>query len=343
MRLLFIKLKHIGDTLLLTPTLAAVHATHPSAQIWVVVRRGCEGILAGCTVIDRLLTVAEPEKEKRSMWNWWEDFRTALLLRRQRFDYAFELTDGDRGRWLCGLSGAQVRCANDAVRPLNWWWRRRFDYVSHFDWRECHRAEKDFFTVNDCLSLGREVPPLEFNRARVETWNRRLPDGNYAVIHPGTRWQRKRWPEAKWIEVGRRLLEQVGCLIISVGPDPEETKLAASLAGNLGSRAISTEGKLSWAQLAGVLYGAKLLVSLDTAAMHLAAACQCPTVAIFGASVAAQWRPWRVRHRLLQPDQKDLASANLIGDEAQAKLIQKVELPDVLAACDELLRGSLAS
>jgi heptosyltransferase-3 len=241
------------------------------------------------------------------------------------------------------LSGAQVRCANDAVRPLNWWWRRRFDYVSHFDWRECHRVEKDFFTVNDCLSLGREVPPLEFNRARVETWNRRLPDGNYAVIHPGTRWQRKRWPEAKWIEVGRRLLEQVGGLIISVGPDPEETKLAASLAGNLGPRAISTEGKLSWAQLAGVLYGAKLFVSLDTAAMHLAAACQCPTVAIFGASVAAQWRPWRVRHRLLQPDQKDLASANLIGDEAQARLIQKVKLSDVLAACDELLRTSLAS
>ena len=77
--------------------------------------------------------------------------------------------------------------------------------------------------------------------------------------------------------------------------------------------------------------------------MHLAAACQCPTVAIFGPSVPTQWRPWRVRHRLLLPDQKDVASANLIGDEAQGRLIQKVELSDVLAACDELLGGSLAS
>ena len=45
-KLLFIKLKHIGDALLLTPTLTAARAACPQAQIWVVVRKGSEGILA---------------------------------------------------------------------------------------------------------------------------------------------------------------------------------------------------------------------------------------------------------------------------------------------------------
>jgi len=61
MRLLFVKPKHIGDILLLTPTLAATRAAHPDAEIWVIVREGTEGILAGCPAIDHLITAPAPE------------------------------------------------------------------------------------------------------------------------------------------------------------------------------------------------------------------------------------------------------------------------------------------
>ena len=47
MRILLIKPKQIGDSLILTPTITAIKRAHPEAEIWVVVRRGCEGILAG--------------------------------------------------------------------------------------------------------------------------------------------------------------------------------------------------------------------------------------------------------------------------------------------------------
>jgi ADP-heptose:LPS heptosyltransferase len=33
--------------------------------------------------------------------------------------------------------------------------------------------------------------------------------------------------------------------------------------------------------------------------MHLAAACQCPTVGIFGLSSVVQWKPWQVPSRVL--------------------------------------------
>ena len=66
MRLLFVKLKHIGDSLLLTPTLSAVRTMYPDSEIWVVVRRGCEAILRGCPAIDNLLTAAAPELSSRS-------------------------------------------------------------------------------------------------------------------------------------------------------------------------------------------------------------------------------------------------------------------------------------
>ena len=125
MRLLFVKPKHIGDALLLTPTLTAVRAAYPQAEIWVVVRRGCEGILAGCPAIDHLLTAAPAETARRSWRSALADFQLGLQLRRQPFDYAFELSNGDRGRWLAGCSGARVRTLNSCGVRLHWWWRRR--------------------------------------------------------------------------------------------------------------------------------------------------------------------------------------------------------------------------
>ncbi len=331
MHLLFVKLKHIGDSLLLTPTLTAARAAYPDALIWVAVRKGCEGILAGCPAIDRVVTAAAPEAARRSPLNLWHDWLLIRELKRQHFDYAFELSDGDRGRWLCALSGARFRATNSAGRHLNRWWLKRFNLYSAFAWQDRHRVEKDFFTVHDCLPLGTIVPPLTFARERAITPSLGQFAGRYAVLHPGTRWKRKRWPRERWIEVGIALLEQLPQLIISAGPDPEEKALASGLCAALGSRVRSTEGQLSWPHLAGLLYEAALFVGVDTAAMHLAAACQCPTVAIFGPSNPSEWRPWEVTHRLIVPG--TLARTQLPPE----RQIEGVLASEVIQACRELV------
>jgi len=338
MRLLFVKLKHIGDSLLLTPTLAAVRATYPQAEIWVVVREGCEGILSGCPAIDQIRTAAAPEAVKRSRWNWWHDFQTIRELRQRRFDYAFELTDGDRGRWIAALGGAKVRCANGAGRALNWWWKGQFNSVSQFEWQCRHRAEKDFFTVADALPLKGEVPAMVFSRERTQDWPPAAAFPNYAVIHPGTRWRRKRWPKEKWIELGRHLLGRLPALIISAGPDTEERALASDLQAALGPNVLNTAGRTSWAQLAGLLHRAGLFVGVDTAAMHLAAACQCPTVAIFGASNVAEWRPWKAPHRSVLPGGIVIAGSGPVNGKTGAETkTQDVLVSDVVRGCEELL------
>ena len=331
MRILFIKLKHIGDALLLTPTLAATRKRYPEASIWVVVRKGCDGILEGCPAIDRLLTAVPPEPDKRSLLYWLPDVGLIRELRRQRFDYAFELSDGDRGRWISYLSRARNRCASKPAQPLNWWWRRQFTFISGFDWPKRHRVEKDFFTVNDTLPLGDEIPPLVFEQTATKPSGLPVRPGAYALLHPGTRWQRKRWPAEKWIELGQFLLAHVPQLVISVGPDREETELAAILRAAFGAKAISTEGKLSWAQLAGLLYQARLFVGVDTAAMHLAAACECPTVAIFGPSLVDQWRPWQVPNQVVTPP--SLARQSV----PEERLTEAVEVHDVQQACKAML------
>jgi heptosyltransferase-3 len=338
-KLLFIKLKHIGDALLLTPTLTAVRAAHPSAEIWVVVRRGSEGILAGCPAIDRVLVSAAPEKNKRHPFGWLDDFKLLRELRRQKFDHAFELTDGDRGRLLAAWSGAQFRCANGGGQRVPVFWRPWFNLLSKHDWRNEHQVEANFHLVDEFLPLGvREPPPLVFDRAQAKPCDLGVQLANYVVVHPGTRWKRKRWPLEKWIETGKYLTRQGMQIVVSTGPDAEEIAFAEKLTAGIGHQTLTTAGRASWAQLAGLLYQAKLFVGVDTAAMHLAAACQCPTVAIFGDTVATHWHPWRVSHRLVLPS----LPADVKPPIERAKLIQYVPVSGVIDAIDSLFSQKTA-
>lgn len=336
--MLFLKPKHIGDALLLTPTLMAVKARYPAAEIWVLVREGTESILAGCPVIDRVVTTAAVEVQGRRLSAVLEDLKLVGELRRQRFDHAFELSDGDRGRWLALLSGARERVATRVYARMSWVARRAITRFSDLDWLSGHRVEKDFALVNEVLPLGAPVPPLAYCLERRVTWPPGATLRKFAVLHPGTRWQRKRWPLERWIALGRGLQARDLSLVISAGPDAEERAQARRLQAELGAGALSTDGQTSWAQLAELLGRARLFVGVDTAAMHLAAACQCPTVALFGPSVVHFWRPWHVAHRVVQA-----AAARAAAQEPDyltrvaGLSAAEVPLAEVQAACEELL------
>jgi len=101
MRILFTKLRHIGDNLLVTPIITATRRKFPGAEIWVAVRRGTEGILAGCPEIDRILVTARPEQGGRTWVDFREDLATFAKIARTKFDYAFELGTTTAGECWC--------------------------------------------------------------------------------------------------------------------------------------------------------------------------------------------------------------------------------------------------
>ena len=311
MRILFTKLRHIGDNLLIPPTIVATKQKFPEAEIWVAVRRGTEGILAGCPEIDRIVTTARPEEGRRTWRDVGRDMGTLAEIATNRFDYAFELGDNDRGRTLVTASRAAVRCCNSYERPegepLSTFWKKRFNRLITTGHGPVHQVLRDYNAPRETLSLAEEAPPLRFTR---EVW---LPhglepkiNGPYAVIHAATRWPSKSWPPGRWRQVVTALLKKFPQVVISCGPNDREIAEAEQLSvgeeGNAGhgGRVLSTGGALSWRQLASLLGSAELFVGVDTAAMHLAAAVQCPSVVLFGHSPSYQFMPWKSPHRVVR-------------------------------------------
>jgi len=330
MRILFIKLRHIGDSLLLTPTIAATKAKFPDAEIWVLVRKSCDAILVGCPEIERILTTANPDASKRSHGDWIEDFKLAALLRRTNFDFVFELTDNDRARFFALAAKTKSRCANEH-RSLHWLWRPFFQNICKTKRYSKHQVERDYVCPQEVLELLKNAPALRFAPERMVEWT--ATQEKYAVVHLHTRWARKSWPIERWRELLRGVLQFVPHIILSCGPGHAEVTEAKALCDQLGPQVTTTAGCASWSQLASLLRKAAFFVGVDTAAMHLAAATGCPTVCLFGPSPVFEYHPWKVKNWIIRPQE-------WLGEEAAKKiptsdLMNEIPVDRVLAACRE--------
>lgn len=340
MRILFIKLLHIGDNLLLTPTIVATKERFPDAEIWVAVRRGTEGILAGCPEIDRIVTTARPEEGRRTWSDFGKDLATLAEIAVTPFDYAFELGDNNRGRILAAASTAKVRCTNSYERPegipLSPSWKRRFNRLVTTGHGPVHQVLRDYHAVRATLGLPGDPPRMRFAREAMHPHALvGAITGKYAVVHAATRWASKSWPLDRWKQVIAELLERFPQVVISCGPNPREIAEAEMLREGFGDRVLSTEGKASWTQLAGLLASASLFVGVDTAAMHLAAAVQCPSVILFGHPPAYQFRPWKCPHRVVRSKDSMIETERyqLPGEE----LMQEISVEMVSKAMASML------
>lgn len=323
--LLFIKLKVIGDALLLTPTLTAVRKKYPQARISVLLRQGTQGILAGCPAIDRIYTTEAPEHEKRAGGSFRQHLALLRELRRQRFDWVFELGGNDRGRILGALAGGRKRAAgHDPLSTSRW--SSLFRFPPNTAAERPHQVELDYFPVAHFLDLPTdEAPHLVFDSSGERPWNEKLTKQPFAVVHPATRKARKEWPAERWTEVIAGLRRDYASVVVSCGPDPVEVALGEQLCHAGGAGVTTTAGKASFGQLAWLLKRADLFVGVDTAAMHLAAACGCPTVAVWGPSDENRWRPWRCPHLLVTP-------AGAAGIPWKQRDIKQIEVVPVLEA-----------
>jgi heptosyltransferase-2 len=108
-----------------------------------------------------------------------------------------------------------------------------------------------------------------------------LVRGKVVAMAPGARWETKRWPAGHFHTLALEL-EALGYGVLVVG-DSSEKELCGSIA--TGTKAINASGKLSLGELAAALGNSSVLVTNDSAPLHMAEAVGTPVVALFGPTV----------------------------------------------------------
>jgi heptosyltransferase-2 len=125
------------------------------------------------------------------------------------------------------------------------------------------------------------LPLDQADEAEAEQWLRgnNVPNG-FVALAPGSIWATKRWPF--YPELAAAL---EGAAVVIGGPD--DRPAGERIVEATGGRARNAAGALSLRGSAALLRRASLLVTNDSAPLHLATAAATPIVAIFGPTVAA--------------------------------------------------------
>jgi heptosyltransferase-3 len=292
-------LRHIGDTLLSTPTFRALRAAFPSARILAVVNEGTQEMLEGNPDIDEILVFHRRRRNEGGLGRWKEEAALVRSLRAFKAGLTVNLTEGDRGAIFSVLSGARFRVGVAPRRKGLLGKELFFTHLCGPPDRYRHAVLRDLDVV---AAAG--IPPADLRlRFSISVGEREkaarilreagIAAGHpFAVVQPTSRWTFKCWTEEGMAGVISHLADQGIAPVVTSGPAPTEVAQAERIRERSGGRAVSLAGRLSLRELGAVIASARLFVGVDSAPMHVSAAVGTPTVALFGPTGAFNWAPW---------------------------------------------------
>lgn len=276
--ILVVATRRIGDVLLVTPLIRSLRNAYPQATIDVLVFAGKAGVLEGNPDCSGVIEVAERPRP-REYWG---------LLRRifRRYDLAIATQQSDRSHLYAWLAS---RRRVGLVPDMKWssaWKRASCEAYALLDDVNTHTVVQNL-RLADQLGIARHYDVVAPGAPLQES----LEDP-YVVVHPVAMFDYKSWTQAGWTGLISWLRAAGLKVVLSGGPSVEERAYCAALAGK--PDVLDRSGKLSLAELAQLIRGARLYVGPDTSVTHIAAACGTPTLAIFGPSNPVKWGPWPV-------------------------------------------------
>lgn len=153
----------------------------------------------------------------------------------------------------------------------------------------------------------------------------------------------RRWPDERFVELGRKLLTEMPDAAIVVTGAPAEAEGAAALASQLGERTVSLAGRTTLRQLLALFSISDLLVSNDSGPVHFAALTPIPVVALYGPETPALYGPLSRRHRALQAGLACSPCVSILNHRMSPcddnVCMQQISVAEVLSAAQELLQG----
>ncbi|WP_411376387.1 glycosyltransferase family 9 protein [Arthrobacter sp. MPF02] len=205
--------------------------------------------------------------------------------------------------------------------------RRTIGHKSDFfdgpPWRpELHERER---WVRLLEWHGIEADPLDVHLERPHVPS---PVPGATVLHVGAAYGSRLWPADRFAAVAREL-DQAGHHVVFTGGASEKDRAAevCRLAG-LPDEAVLAS-KLGLAEFAATIADAKVVVSADTGAAHLASAYGTPSVVLFGPAPPEIWGPPPGPHTVLT--NAELRLGETFAEQPDPALLA-VTVPDVMAA-----------
>lgn len=297
-RVLFIATRQIGDVLVTTPLITAARRIWPEAQFDFLGYRGKLDMLKGNPEIHELIETSEHP----NLWEYLKLFNRLF----QRYDLAIITQPSDRAYFfgsLAALRRVGVVVQDTPKSRQKSAWKRSIcmhwvavDYFKQHVIVEKLKLLEPFYRAKGLDLFANPIavtPPVGQALTPILQSQLRQP---YIVLHPGPLNGYKRWPLAYWAQLIKELVTLKYQVVLSASPAEQDLALNRDILSLLddavAQSVIDSKGQLTLSQVKTLLDGADLYIGVDTSVTHLAAACEIPTIALFGPTPPTNFGPW---------------------------------------------------
>ncbi len=338
-KVLVVRLRSIGDTVLATPSLYALRRFLPHAQIDVLLESWVAPVLDGFEYVTNIITVERGSTSSRA--------RIAQRLRAARYDVAYNLHGGTTATLLIRASGAKHRVGFESYQ-----YKRLLNHLAPPAselWRmpKTHSVEQQLALLGWTGIPVADRPPthLAVTLQARDSIAAKLsaagfaPGTRLALLHPAAAFDTKQWATENFARVAEFLSEKGITPVAVVGPKEVEV-----LRGLQRHCTIPIHGfaDLTLPEVTALAAQSRIFVGNDSGIAHMAAAVNTPSVVIFGSSNVHHWRPWS--EAVSEIVREDMPCAPCPGytcgefDEPQC--IRRITVEKVISACERVLRAT---
>jgi ADP-heptose:LPS heptosyltransferase len=303
----------LGDLLCAVPALRALRATWPGAHVTLLGLRQAEWFVRRYGhLVDELLPVegvaglpeVRPDRQRAE--------RFLQVAQERCFDLAIQAHGSGvvTNRLLAQLGAGQLVSAH-----VKGHWVPPGTSITYPDAPEVVRLLR-VVAAAGCqpqgLAIDLPVSPSEEEATRRLLDDVGLAPGDYACLHPGASCASRRWPVERFATVGDRLVRR-GLPVVITGSSAEQELVRLVLRRMRGAgQAHDLSGRTGVGTLAALYRQARLVVTNDTGASHVAASVQAPSVVVTSAPDPWRWAPLDATRHTVVPGSRDLSAPPVV-------------------------------
>jgi ADP-heptose:LPS heptosyltransferase len=335
----------MGDLIMSIPAIRALKESF-QARITVVTSSMAAGAAALIPEIDQVMIYNAAWNREETTPE--ETFGLISVLRSRAFDAAVIFTVYSQNplpaallAFLAGIPRRLAWCRENPYNLLTHWLP---DPEPYFHIR--HQVVRDLELVasvgatpgDDRLQLS--FAPEAWQRAAEKVLSTGVDlDKPWMILHAGVSEKKREYPFGRWLEAAEKILERSERQLILTGTTAEK-ELVEGLASAVGPSAFALAGKLKLEEFTALIAHAPLVLSVNTATIHIAAATGTPVVVLY-ALTNPQHTPWRVPFRALPfHPPPELQSSNQVVQYVYRTILKNrpdtASAGNILSAMDEL-------
>ena len=277
-KILVIRFSSLGDLILLTPLLERLREWMPEAEIHLLTKERYAPLFASDRRINQMKLLRSGELG--------ELLRIRSELAAERYDLILDAHNVIRSNLLYATTRAGIK-----VQLRKGQFKKFMILRMGLNLYEniLHQSERyiDLLRPFDPPDGGTipslAIPAEAREKARALIRERYPGDVSLVALAPGARWETKRWPLEHFITVADRLSASGHGIVLIGGAD--DAALCGELSGRCAVSPLDAAGRLGLIESAALLAECRLLVTNDSAPLHMAEAAGTPVVALFGPTV----------------------------------------------------------